>query len=266
MPHVSRYVLSLMVVVAACSRDDVRSARIGGDTTPSSAAPAAQSAGTADGRIRVVPVDSAGLSPGLAVRGSVTGGRRWTDRLGENLLVLTSYRVETGDCSEDVYCGERRTHGYHFLLRPDGRDSLLWRTTDRLEFCEGDTEFEANPATITVTDLDADGTAETTFMYLMVCRSDVSPATLKLIMHEGTAKYAIRGESRIGYPCESARAMNVDPAFAAAPAAFRAHAEAHWRRWVDERRWFPEKYERVDSARPPPTREECDASPEASRR
>ena len=51
-------------------------------------------------------------------------------------------------------------------------------------------EFIKNAAV--VTDLDQDGIAETTVQYKLACRSDVSPALMKLVMHEGETKYAHR--------------------------------------------------------------------------
>jgi hypothetical protein len=81
-----------------------------------------------------------------------------------------------------------------------------------------------------VEDLDQDGEAETTVIYTLTCRGDVSPAPAKLIMHEGKTKYAIRGESAYatppGEPGEGT--MAIDPAFDKVPK-LRDFAVKLWR-------------------------------------
>ena len=50
-----------------------------------------------------------------------------------------------------------------------------------------------------MTDLDSNGTTETTFFFKTACRSDVSPADIELIMHENKKKYTLKGTSFIRY-------------------------------------------------------------------
>ena len=71
-----------------------------------------------------------------------------------------------------------------------------WTLTDFERDCRFDLYAGFLPDGLTITDLDGDGLAESTLLYTLSCRSDVSPARLKLILHEGKAKYAIRGTTR----------------------------------------------------------------------
>jgi hypothetical protein len=94
------------------------------------------------------------------------------------------------------------------------------------------------PNSLTITDLDGNGIAESTFLYKLGCRSDVSPDRLKLIMHEGKAKYALRGETLIptGDPNKKLGGQKaIDPAFRRAPKVFLDHALLQWDALVEEK-------------------------------
>ena len=72
-------------------------------------------------------------------------------------------------------------------------------------------------------------------VYHTVCRGDVSPSTQKIIIYEGSRKYAVRGTSRLslgGQP-DGGR-YTFDAALQAAPAAFRQHAAQLWKQHLNE--------------------------------
>jgi hypothetical protein len=157
--------------------------------------------------------------------------KRWTDRLGENTLILTQTGALRGkSCApgQDP-CSDAEVYAYHYVRR-GSTVSLLWRTVDFQRGCEFDLYAGFIPESIAVTDLDADGVAESSFMYLLACRSDVSPATLKLIMHEGAQKYAARGSSR-PRGAGAGGEMRPDAALASAPRTFGEFVRAQWRRF-----------------------------------
>lgn len=116
--------------------------------------------------------------------------------------------------------------------------ALVWEAKDFVDDCEFDLTVAFVDASIAITDLDGDGRAEISFLYQLACRSDVSPLTLKLLMYEGTTKYALRGQSRVkvgeenGKDLEEGGSHEVDPAFAKAPPSFLAHATGQWARFV----------------------------------
>lgn len=162
--------------------------------------------------------------------GRPVAAKRWADRLGENTLILTQTgRLRSRSCPPGGDpCADAEVYAYHYVRR-GATVSLLWRTVDFVRGCDFDLYAGFIPASIAITDLDADGVAESSFMYLLTCRSDVSPSTLKLIMHEGAQKYAVRGTSRpvSGMGGE----MRLDAAFTRAPRAFGEFVRVQWRRF-----------------------------------
>jgi hypothetical protein len=174
-----------------------------------------------------------------AYTGNLVAARSWTDALGENLLILslTDELPSRGEYGRDI-----ETYGYHYLRR-EGGYALLWRTTDFVRKCDLDMTLKVGPRTVAITDLDADGTAETTFMYIMGCYGGVDPLTMKLLMHEGATKYAIRGSTDLSVELHSpdyASEMNIDPSLRDGPAAFREFAVRHWNRFKRYSPWFAE--------------------------
>jgi hypothetical protein len=79
------------------------------------------------------------------------------------------------------------------FLKKDTGYSLLWKISDAEKNCEFDLTAEFLKFSTVIADLDQDDVAETIIQYKLACRSDVSPAQMKLIMHEGESKYALRG-------------------------------------------------------------------------
>src|ERR1051325_3350403 len=122
------------------------------------------------------------LPDDIKYEGKIVAGAKWEDRLGANALIITETKMKTS--------GEKRSkelYAYHFII--DGKNNRqLWKVTDYIRDCEQDVTLEHITNSLTVTDLDNNGIAETTFIYKMACRGDVSPCELKLIMHEGAQK------------------------------------------------------------------------------
>lgn len=170
----------------------------------------------------------------VVYRGEVEGARQWRDRLGDNLLLLTRTdelpaRDENGNDAKT-----RELYAYHYVREGTGY-RLLWQTTDFIRACELDIVLHFKPGSLQVTDVDADGTAETSYVYTLACRGGVDPSSMKLILHEGETKYAIRGSTDMRglgseYPPPD---MQVDAALAR-NSVLRAHAERQWRRFVRE--------------------------------
>jgi hypothetical protein len=127
-------------------------------------------------------------------------------------------------------------HGYHYL-KAKAKFALLWKTFDFVRDCPFDLELNFLPNCLTITDLDNNGIAESTYLYKLACRSDVSPAVLKLIMHEGKKKYAIRGETivTVGPGEKMGGRKRIDPAFAKAPRIFKHYAVKRWQALVEEK-------------------------------
>lgn len=112
----------------------------------------------------------------------------------------------------------------------------VWRAKDFNQGCEFDATFEVVEGSISVTDLDDDGEPEISFIYRVGCRSDVSPVTVKLLMYEGSTKYALRGDSRerVSETDFMGGDFKIDPAFEKAPPRFLEYAKAQWKKLVFE--------------------------------
>lgn len=226
-----RLLLAVLLFASACTSRSQSPA----DAADVAAAPAPASTPARTATFERLSFDAESLPESLEYRGKITTGAKWRDTRGENVLILT----QTGAFpSTDPKCDECRSaelYGHHFVLS-GGAWTQLWRITDFVRDCPFDLYAGFVGESLTLTDLDQNGVAETTFQYTLACRSDVSPATRKLLMHQGAAKYAIRGTTDLAKKTGQAEygggERNVDPAFEKAPPALRAHAQEQWDRFV----------------------------------
>ena len=163
---------------------------------------------------------------GLDYKGAIVTGKHWEDKSGEHLLILT--RTEVEELENDAAIQE--IFGYHFLKEKDTYQQL-WRvydfTKDQLWM---DITAKHLPKSLALTDVDENGIAETLFMYYLFAGTDVSPGTVKLMMHEGKQKYALRGSNRIA---GEGGDYKIDKAFNDAPDGFLKTAKQHWENHVE---------------------------------
>lgn len=212
-------------------------------------------------KIEPVKGTAADIPASLQLKGKVEEVWKWQDNLGENLLVLTLV-APYDDKQKNQYGEEGQTaelHAFHYAGK-DGDYRQVWMINDGEKACPFDITCEFVKDAVTITDLDADGLAETKIQYRTACRSDVSPASLKLIMHEGTEKYTLRGltwygmedaafditennaclETLPGYKgtadewAKTFGRYESEKEFAKAPPEFLSHARYHWIRFVKE--------------------------------
>lgn len=110
----------------------------------------------------------------------------------------------------------------------------VWRAHDSVENCEFDLTLEVVGNSIRLTDLDDDGEPEVSFLYKLACRSDVSPFSAKLLLYEGSTKYAVRGQTRerVGEHEYEGGKYTLDPSFEQAPRPFLQFAQAQWKALV----------------------------------
>lgn len=170
------------------------------------------------------------IPSGLDIQGkNVREGVKWRDRNGSNFVIIT----ETDEIARDGDNRDKYIYGYQF--KDDGNGwQLLWKIQDYVTECPVDIKVSYIRNSLKVTDLDNDGVGETTFLYLLSCRGDVSPEGLKLIMHEGDKKFAIRGETKIKIKSTGEQyggKMTVDKSFDDAPKSFLDYAIEQWRKY-----------------------------------
>jgi len=138
-------------------------------------------------------IKAASLPAGIKFRGKATEIWQWKDKLGNNILVLSKvepYKAKTNASDESAYNVELFAAQY---VQAGSVYKTLWRLNDLVKDCELDHTADFIKGATTITDLDKDSIAETKVQYKLACRGDVSPADMKLIMHEDSLKYALRG-------------------------------------------------------------------------
>ena len=91
------------------------------------------------GQIQILTFDQKALPQEMHYKGEIVAGARWSDRNGENLLLLW----ETGPFKSpkqnpgDDEAKTAQLHGYHYV-RARQRHTLLWKFFDYMEFCQFD--------------------------------------------------------------------------------------------------------------------------------
>ncbi|MBS1524656.1 MAG: hypothetical protein JST19_03340 [Bacteroidetes bacterium] len=149
---------------------------------------------------------------------------------GGDYIVVTSYYNTTkpGDDEEEGVDGIR-LEAYCYKLN-DSKWHLAWQTNDFVDNCDVDLAGEFIKTGFAITDLNHDGQGEVWLMYRLACRGDVSPSTIKIIMHEGFKKYALRGESRVKVNATDYYGgdYKLDKAFQKGPEVFRKYALQLW--------------------------------------
>ncbi len=173
----------------------------------------------------------------LKFDGSIVSGVQWKDKSGLNVLIITETKPVINKTNEYDESVSKRLFGYAFVRNDENKFQQVWMTQDLIEKCQVDLTLEFIPKSLTVTDLNKNGIAENIFMYKMSCKGDVSPNDLKLIMHEGKEKYAIRGETLLKFPTgeKYGGKTNVDKSFDNAPKEFLDYAKKEWKKFQEEK-------------------------------
>ena len=162
----------------------------------------------------------------IKYQGTIIAMAKWKDALGDNVVFVT----ETAETSnEDTRSKE--LYGYHYILNDD--TGQLWRIYDFVKDCPLDLTLRYMDRSLEVTDLDSNGIGESSFLYRLACKGDVSSDDLKLIMHEGRDKYAIRGimDIYLNGKLFQKGEMNLDPSYQNAPGKFSEYSVSKWNKF-----------------------------------
>jgi hypothetical protein len=176
--------------------------------------------------LKNLPAEITSLAEGKPVASVI-----FRDVNGKNYIIISETEpVPTGESA-----ASKSLYGYHFVVTE--KFGQLWKVQDFIRDCEVDITLEYIDNSLSVTDLDEDGLAESTFLYKLSCKGDVSPDDLKLIMHEGKEKFAIRGVMDLdvnGYGFQKGE-MNMDISIIEAPKEFRSYAIERWNKFKLEK-------------------------------
>ncbi len=181
----------------------------------------------------------------------------WLDSLGSNFLILSQSKIikpkEAIEASKDyellningridtvynmdAFNKEKELYAYHYIRKNDTL-SLLWKLFDFERNCPFDLTLEYLNDNPLITDLNHDGRCESWIIYWLGCRSDVSALDMKLIMHEGQSKYAIRGTRKVRYGGPNdidGGIMKKDKSFVTLPKSIVDFAIILWKRYDSE--------------------------------
>lgn len=189
------------------------------------------------GKIEVLDFDAGLIPHSIQYKGKIIGGAHWKDNLGESVFFVThtGKMKSKGECPTSDGCYDAEIYAFCYAGTKDSL-SLLWKTVDFERNCPFDLYAGLADSAIFITDLNSNGIAECTFLYLLSCRSDVSPSRLKLMMHEGRKKLAIRGTTRPDTtqpPDEYGGQMNIDQSFDSVESSLKDFAVRKFKEYMD---------------------------------
>lgn len=168
-------------------------------------------------------------------KGRITEGKQWTDKTGENIVILTQNEVHYAKPDANGSEGKAELYGYQFLKTDTGWKQV-WRLYDQVELCGLDIRSEFLKNSFTITDLDKDGNAEASVAYALSCKGDVSPDGLKFVLYEEGKKYIIRGSTTIVTGKDkSVGEKIIDKSFTDGPKTFLNFANTQWSKFSIQR-------------------------------
>ncbi len=182
-------------------------------------------------QIKTFPIDKKKIPQSIRYSGHVVNAVEYMDVDGQHLMITT----ETGnvDVKDEYGTAQQKADvfAYNYIIK-ENQHALSWQMHDFTIECQVDTKANYIPNTFAVTDLNNDGKAEVWLMYVTSCRGDVSPSSMKIIMHEGNKKYAIRGESKVKVSEKEfdGGRYTMDDSFKAAPDVFKQYAIQLWKK------------------------------------
>lgn len=165
----------------------------------------AQSRSSGEGRteIEVRNLSENELPTEVAFAGEFVQAKQWRDDKGTNVYV--AYRREGEQTKYEV----NNLELFAKQVSISGEKKVVWDIYDFVRDCGNlDHSLGLEEDATSVTDLDADGVAETTLVYTKFCGGGLSAADLKVLMMEGDEKYGLRGKRFV--PLPSADSVDLD--------------------------------------------------------
>lgn len=180
-------------------------------------------------------IDRSQLDPTL--RKNFVKGYHWKDRQGDNNIMLyRSVRFEKIKGGTQMRYVEFSAVNFKSLRKDKGE--TIWKYNDPQEKCHEVNDLTARfiVDSINITDLNNDGICEIWVMHKMACRTDVSPAKLKLVMHEGKKEFVISGHTKVSHTKDTYLGgdRTLDANFKSGPKEFRDYGLKLWEKFVME--------------------------------
>src|ERR1700741_638645 len=111
----------------------------------------------------------------------IVEGTRIRDANGESIIFLCETGVLRNKANSEYRYA--RIYAYQFVKKDTGWQQV-WRVHDNIEDCGLDVLCEFSKGSLSVTDLDKDGIAECSFVYVLTCQGGLDPVGKKLILYE----------------------------------------------------------------------------------
>jgi hypothetical protein len=148
-------------------------------------------------QLKVIKLNKADIPKTVTYKGHIIDAVKYTDKTGDHIVITTSTgEIQVIDTAvKDLDLRQAKLFAYCYDIS-NNQIKLNWQMQDYTIPCAVDVTAKYIPGTFAVTDLNNNGNAEVWLMYRIGCRGDVSPPGMKIIMHEGSGKYAVRGEAR----------------------------------------------------------------------
>lgn len=181
------------------------------------------------------------LPPGLTLK-DVTGTGKdegtvervvsWNEGDGGHVAVFASTAKEGQRDGDTWYSKVLYVTTFH---ERDGKFTKVRAIKEAVQPCNLDMTARFIDGSVGLTNLDGNDKGELTFAYVTRCAGDVSPMSMKLLMLEGSAKYALRGGSRVDLGGGETEGGSFKPDFKKAPKSFLEHATKVWNANVSAR-------------------------------
>lgn len=180
-------------------------------------------------QINTTNLDTTKLPVGIKYNGKIKTAVRWTDVLGDNIVITTETGETINKTSPSADYRDAALYAYHFIVGTDST-KMTWKLYDFIKACPLDIEANFVKNTFHVTDLNNDGVAEVWLMYKTVCHGDMSPCDMKIMMYQGQLKYAMRGQNKVQISDKEIIGgdYKFDKAFIDGPTAFKDFAKNLW--------------------------------------
>ncbi len=192
------------------------------------------------------------LPEGLEIKGKVDTSLIWRDAEGRKVLVISD--LTRGEFFSEGYVSQLWANCH--LWKEDGSLELLWEIKDfNQEIWESPSYINRS---LRLSDVDADGVAETLFLY-EIAPDGMDPAQVKLMLHVRNEKYAVRGQ--LGVEPESftdVEEKRFDPKYEELAPALKEYASQEWdayRNWLLAMLNDELSEEEIDRYRPKPYEE-----------
>jgi len=182
-------------------------------------------------QVKTIQLTKATLPKAIVYTGKLINAVKFNDVGGETIVITTETGESQSKTEPDESYREAELFAYQYILT-DGKWALQWKMYDYVKECPVDIECNFVKNTFAVTDLDKNGKAEVWLMYITGCHGDVSASNMKVIVYEGTKKYAMRGSTKVQVSETEydGGEYTFDEPFKEAPEAFRKYALKLWQK------------------------------------